>query len=252
MLPLDKGGVRGGFLPAIVLALIGVISFVLLPPTTAGDDHPSNNQYTADLAAAEHNRALLRQTQDQAMAKSEGCLSCHLGVEKAHASRAVKLGCTDCHGGDAGPSVADGTSPESQSYLDAKRAAHIQPRYPKAWSDEQGRRSAANPVRSYTLLNRELPEFVRFVNPGDLRVAQLSCGGCHQEAVNAVSKSPMTTSSIFWAAAAYANGILPSKSALFGETYTRDGSAGAWRLPEPPSEDDRVRRGALPGLSTLR
>ena len=171
MLPLDKGGVRGGFLPAIVLALIGVISFVLLPPTTAGDDHPSNNQYTADLAAAEHNRALLRQTQDQAMAKSEGCLSCHLGVEKAHASRAVKLGCTDCHGGDAGPSVADGTSP-NPSPISTPSARHIPAALPEAWSDEQGRRSAANPVRSYTLLNRESPEFVRFVNPGDLRVAQ--------------------------------------------------------------------------------
>ena len=185
------------------------------------------------------------------MAKSEGCLSCHLGVEKMHASRAVKLGCTDCHGGDSGASIADGTSPDSQPYLDAKRAAHIQPRYPEAWSDEQGRRSAANPVRSYTLLNRESPEFVRFVNPGDLRVAQLACGGCHQEAVNAVSKSPMTTTSIFWAAAAYANGILPSKSALFGETYARDGSPGAWRLSESPSDDDRVRRGALPGLEPL-
>ena len=36
---------------------------------------------------------------------------------------------------------------------------------PEAWD------SSANPVRSYTLLNHESPEFVRFVNPGDLRVA---------------------------------------------------------------------------------
>ena len=35
----------------------------------------------------------------------------------------------------------------------------------------------ANPVRSYTLLNHESPEFIRFVNPGDLRVAHISCGG---------------------------------------------------------------------------
>ena len=40
-------------------------------------------------------------------------------------------------------------------------------RFPEAW------RPSANPVRSYTLLNHESPEFVRFVNPGDLRVAHI-------------------------------------------------------------------------------
>ena len=73
------------------------------------------------------------------------------------------------------------------------------------------------------MLNIESPEFIRFINPGDLRVAQQSCGGCHQQQVNAVAKSTMTTSAIFWAAAAYANGILPFKSAIFGESYGRNG-----------------------------
>ena len=35
-------------------------------------------------------------------------------------------------------------------------------------------RSSANPKESYTLLNREAPEFVRFVNPSDYRVARRS------------------------------------------------------------------------------
>ncbi len=44
--------------------------------------------------------------------------------------------------------------------------AHVSARFPKAWGG-----SSRNPERSYTLLNRESPEFLRFVNPGDLRVA---------------------------------------------------------------------------------
>lgn len=220
----------------------------------AGDASPTlGTPYARSEAMrmAEHNRRLLFQTDDDAMAKSRGCLSCHGGIEKAHASGAVKLGCTDCHGGDAGPSVSEGTSPDAASYVEAKRAAHVQPSFPEAWSDEDGRRSAANPVRSYTLLNDENPAFVRFVNPGDLRVAQVACGGCHQEQVNAVQKSPMTTSAIFWAAAAYANGILPWKEARLGEGYARDGSPRALRPSQAPSEADRVLRGAVPGLEPL-
>ena len=81
-----------------------------------------------------------------------------------------------------------------------------------------GRVSSANPERSYTLLLAESPEFVRFVNPGDLRVAQETCGTCHQDEVNRVLKSPMTTSSIFFGAAGYANGIVGQKLSALGES----------------------------------
>ena len=54
--------------------------------------------------------------------------------------------------------------------LGSSQFAHVSPRYPEAW------RTSGNPVRSYTLLNHESPEFTRFVNPGDLRVAHISCG----------------------------------------------------------------------------
>jgi len=59
----------------------------------------------------------------------------------------------------------------------------------RAWN------SSANPVRSYTLLNHESPEFVRFVNPGDLRIAHLSCGtaSCHPRETLEMKKSLMTT-----------------------------------------------------------
>src|SRR5690606_8405115 len=44
-----------------------------------------------------------RQTQAEVDAKSAGCMSCHTTTDEPsmHASPGVKLGCTDCHGGDA-------------------------------------------------------------------------------------------------------------------------------------------------------
>ena len=44
---------------------------------------------------------LIRQSFEEVFKKSDGCLFCHNGIEKMHKSPAVKLGCTDCHGGNA-------------------------------------------------------------------------------------------------------------------------------------------------------
>src|SRR3546814_10503504 len=43
-------------------------------------------------------------------AKSEGCYSCHTRTDQPsmHATPAVKLGCTDCHGGDSTSPAAFG------------------------------------------------------------------------------------------------------------------------------------------------
>jgi hypothetical protein len=177
-------------------------------------------------------RSLFMQTQPEADGKSAGCLRCHTPIEPMHASSAVKLGCTDCHGGN----------PAATS----KETAHVQPRTPQLWM-RGGHLSTANPERSYSRLNDESAEYVRFVNPGDLRVAQETCGGCHQKQVNAVPRSTMTTSSVFWAAAGYANGVLPSKQGLLGESYSRDGKAQTLRPVVPPTDAQRAL-GALPLL----
>jgi hypothetical protein len=92
---------------------------------------------------------LYRQTAEDVQRKSWGCINCHQGVGDMHDLETVKLGCIDCHGGNAD--------------VTAKEAAHVQPCLPQGWP------TSANPVRSYTLLNHERPEFIRFVNPGDLR-----------------------------------------------------------------------------------
>jgi hypothetical protein len=176
-------------------------------------------------------------TQQQIVAdeKSTGCISCHVGIEPMHASRAVKLACTDCHGGDGITRV--------------KEQAHVKPRVAELWQRD-GKPSTANPERSYTRLLKESPEFIRFINPGDNRVAQEACGGCHQKQVTAVPRSTMTTSSVFWAAVSYANGLVSRKEGLLGESYNRDGQAQALKPATPPTPY-QVERGALPVLVPL-
>jgi hypothetical protein len=187
-----------------------------------------------------------QQTREEVDRKSAGCLSCHTTVDAPtmHRSRAVRLGCVDCHGGNAGVRVPEGSPTASEPYTQAKRQAHVRPRFPEAW------KTSANPVRSYALLNREHPDFIRFVNPGDLRVAQETCGGCHADEVHQVKSSLMTTSAVFWAAAAYNNGIVPFKHARFGEAYGRDGVAQRITLEPPPTAAER-HKGVLPFLLPL-
>ena len=160
-----------------------------------------------------------KQSNEEVEKKSLGCNSCHQGVEKMHVDEKIKLGCTDCHGGNAGFSAEKGLDPKSEKYLAIQKKSHVQPKFPDKWP------TSANPVRSYTLLNKESREFVRFVNPGDLRVAATTCGGsfCHQKYVNNVPRSMMATGSLLWGAATYNNGITPFKNYLLGEFYTNEG-----------------------------
>ena len=64
---------------------------------------------------------------------------------------------------------------------------------------------------------------MRFINPGDLRVAREACGACHLPIIHASERSLMATSAMLWGGASYNNGILPFKNYLLGEAYTRDG-----------------------------
>jgi hypothetical protein len=176
---------------------------------------------------------LLQQTPAQAEAKSAGCVACHQNTHDPHARDTLRLGCCDCHGGD--PTAAD------------KFHAHVAPRFPDAWP------SSANPVRSYTLLNHENPEFVRFVNPGDLRVAHISCGtaGCHPREVQQNRLSMMTHGCMLWGAALYNNGAFPLKPARFGESYGMHGVPQRLQTVPPPSEYEMRCKGVLAYLDPL-
>lgn len=200
---------------------------------------------------AEGPRALRSRTVAQAEAASAGCVSCHRETDRPtmHDNPAVILGCTDCHGGDATvhrPHGADPAGPAAASYQEAMRRAHVAPRQPELWSAP----GAARRERTYARLNRETPEFIRFINPSDYRVARETCGACHLSIVQAAERSLMSTSAMFWAAAAYNNGILPFKRGKFGEAYTRDGQPASVVNPVPPDEA-MAARGILPRLWPL-
>ena len=215
----------------ITSLLLGFTTLLFMTSTQAASDyHAVERQYvTAPPAPKE-------QTEAQMMAKSEGCITCHEGTDlkTMHVNPAVKIGCTDCHGGDAAIRYSgqyhDVGDPE---YLAVMERAHVLPTYPDAWHYP----SSANPERSYALLNKESPEYIRFVNPGDYRIAREACGACHMDIILAAERSLMATSSMFWAGAAYNNGILPYKRSILGEAYTRDGQPASLKNPIEPTED---------------
>ena len=73
-------------------------------------------------------------------------------------------------------------------------------------------------------LNHESPEFIRFMNPGDLRVAQQACGLCHDEIIRNVDHSMMNHGAMLWGAALYNNGGFYLKNYRFGQAYGADGA----------------------------
>ena len=186
------------------------------------------------------------QTPAQADAKSTGCMSCHSATDRKtmHASSAVVLGCADCHGGDAAVARPADAAPGDAAYQAALRAAHVPARHPERWPGSR------NPESSYAQLNEEPPEFVRFINPGDLRVAREACGACHERIVAAVERSLMATGAMLFGGASYNNGILPFKRYVLGEAHTRDGAPAMLKNPVEP-DDNMTRKGVLPALWPL-
>ena len=232
-------------LPLLVLAL--AIVFGPAGATFASEEErPVARHYvTAPPAPA-------NQTVEQMEAKSAGCVSCHVKSDAPtmHMTPAVRLGCTDCHGGDATVNGDPALARTDPLYVAARERAHVLPRYPRSWNYP----SSANPPRSYTLLNKEAPEYVRFINPGDLRIAREACGACHLAVVEASERSLMATGSMLWGGAAYNNGIAPFKNYIFGESYTRDGKPAKIVSPgSPPGTltKRQTERGALAALYPL-
>ena len=214
----------------------------------------------------------------QANLKSEGCQTCHTETDQKtmHSNPGVILGCTDCHGGNANifwnkaskvfddNYARENTDTYSSDHGDTHSSdhgdthgsnrkynkeyeavmgkAHVQPLYPDTWHYPH----SANPERTYTLLNKESPEFIRFVNPSDYRVARESCGACHLEVIQAAERSLMATGGMLFGGAAYNNGILPFKNYILGEAYTREGQPASMKSPGIVEEWMTKERGILP------
>ncbi|MFO0821581.1 MAG: hypothetical protein U0792_00310 [Gemmataceae bacterium] len=210
-----------------------------LLPLGDGTRDPLNPEWSTDsddpfpMPPELANVELMKQTAEEAQAKSGFCVSCHQNTGDPHCKPTIRLGCTDCHGGDA-------TQPTKEKGHVLSRNAHLWP-------------ASANPVRSYTLLNNESPAFIRFVNPGDFRIAHISCGtaGCHPKEVQTNRKQIMATGCMLWGAAAYNNGTLPVKRAVVGEAYGMKGAPLRLKTFPPPTQEEQDKKGVLVQLDPL-
>src|SRR6266403_208624 len=179
----------------------------------------------------------------------EGCLKCHDKIEPMHrfgptttldkldhGKDALGLTCTACHGGN--PIATE------------KDSAHVRPKFPREW---QQNGTFKIPKRSGPLLAREGPEFVRFVNPGDLRVANKTCGSseCHSTETSAASNSMMRHGAMLWGAALYNNGGFPIKDTHFGESYSADGAPERLIQSPQPTSAQRRSKGVLSFLEPI-
>jgi hypothetical protein len=150
------------------------------------------------------------------------CETCHVGIESMHAD--LPMACVDCHGGN--------------DKATSKEQAHVQPRNKELF--DQGHR----PSLTWATINHESPEFIRFLNPSDLRVADKSCGSCHGDLVTNVRKSIMATNAMVHNAVFYNNGSIDSKIPIYGEAFDSHGTPSAL-IPNPPPTADAQARGAL-------
>src|SRR3990172_7507238 len=119
--PATRGGLTraalGGGLIAVLVALVAV----------ACTQAPRPAVPVAELQTRAGE--LMKQSEAEVTRKSAGCVSCHTQTDSKtmHEARNVKLGCTDCHGGDAGATAPPGTGPGNADYEAAKKAGHVQP-----------------------------------------------------------------------------------------------------------------------------
>jgi hypothetical protein len=189
------------------------------------------------------------ESQEEADRKSSGCISCHTSTDEPtmHPTKTVHLGCTDCHGGNAVVSAAPGAAPNSPEYNSVKEKAHVQPR------NASFRNRSNLPERTFTKWLKESHEYLKFVNPGDLRVAPETCGalGCHAAETRAVSTSMMTHAGMLWGAALYNNGGYPTKNTRFGESYNRDGVPQSIKTSPKPAPEETRTKGVISELDPL-
>src|ERR1700731_4778057 len=110
--------------------------------------------------SSEQNSLGLGDSIEEARQKSVGCVSCHNPMDSVtmHTTGTVRLGCTDCHGGNAQIASPPGVAQTAPQYRELTKQAHPRPRFPES------ARSSANPVRSYANWLKEDPNYIKFFN----------------------------------------------------------------------------------------
>lgn len=157
----------------------------------------------------------------EAFVQSSSCTACHTGYDGVYEHTMhptnVLINCVDCHGGDANVAVPRDIDEKSPLWTPLKEKAHPKPKIPELW------KTAANPEAPAAATLHESPDYIRFVNPGDLHAAVVACGQCHAQEVRFVERNMMSHGAMLWGAALYNNGAINLKNAVYGESYTVDG-----------------------------
>jgi len=239
----------------LVIAILAATLVAVLPSADAqrirrGEEAPAEpTPPPAPARPAPEGPDLSRQSQAEVDKKNVGCLSCHTTTDSLtmHTSTSVKVACVDCHGGKGDVVRPASLAQGSKEYLEVQHKAHVMPKAKPIDGN------AAYRVSGYTSLNKESYDYIRFVNPGDLRTAAKSCGlsGCHTDEVFNVKKSMMATGSMLWGAALYNNGQFPLKWARFGESYDDNGNTQRVYTIPPPTPDEVAKKGVLPYIDPL-
>src|SRR5262245_56215287 len=239
---------------AVCAAVVGFgVTLVASTHERVGDERPAAAAPVVTAPAAQDEAAMRAEITRQ-IAAGNGCLTCHAPDTLSMHELEKQVTCVECHGGNAkepwNPSkplevVPESLGPESPEVRGRMVRAHVLPRDGGLW------RTSADPERAGPESLQESAEFIQFVNPSDLRVADRACGRCHNSETAFVKKSPMTHGGMLWSAALYNNGSYPIKDAQFGEFYTREGvpaRAEAWPKVTP---DQTKTLGLLPFLQPL-
>ncbi len=230
-------------------ALVGALVLSGAHSSANSNTTPAAPRPPAAEAARAHTKAVAATASASAQEKAtapEGCVSCHGNTEPMHMTDNGKLSpdgkdgqgltCTSCHGGNPVAKTAE--------------EAHVRPRHPEFWK-YKGKETTANPERLSALMNQESWEFVRFSNPGDLRVTQKTCGECHSQEVAANETSNMRHGAFLWGAALYNNGGFPRKDTRFGESVSPEGGPERLIQVPQPTLEQQLQKGWLTFIDPL-
>lgn len=184
--------------------------------------------------------ALLAVGCDRGPRRGEGgggdqCLSCHRGIEQAHGPIPADE-CTICHGGD-------GSARE-------KARAHVP--IPDNWAEVRGDGLPPAPegfIEDFASdqLDAIDPAYVRFINPGDIRVMWSSCGRCHPSQARSMPNSVMTTNAGHYYPTLLLAGLQDEPLALYGSYEATDPDCD----PSIPGTVCEVRRLVPPGREAI-
>lgn len=158
----------------------------------------------------------------------DGCATCHDGIEDVHGPYVPSGRCSTCHGGD--PTTTK------------KAKAHVA--IPDNWSTIRGNLPAAPEgfIKDFApdQLDQLPEEYLQFINPGDIRVADTACGGCHPEQVANMPNSVMSTNAGHYFPTLLLAGMQDDKQAHYGSVAATD-----------PDCDPEANPGTVCALATL-